>query len=169
MRSLALLVVCAACGVPAEQGESDQAAARAAIADADATAARSASMPSTGRLWTPDLLVERLVRAGVAPRRVEGASEGPVWMHATRLAFLAGGGELSVWIYPDSVARAAVTGTLDPTTGVPAGSAIPYELPITLVVQNNLAAIISGGIERNHERITLALEAGLPVRGGDTP
>lgn len=90
-------------------------------------------------------------------------------MGATRHAFLAGGGELYVWIYADSVARRATSSTLDSTTATPAGRAIPYELPITLVVQNNLIAVISGGNERNHERIALALQAGLPVSGPATP
>jgi hypothetical protein len=90
-------------------------------------------------------------------------------MHAPRTTFLAGGGELHAWIYADSTSRRAVTEALDPTTATPRGASIPYELPITLVVQNNLAAVISGGLERNHERITLALQAGLPVTGAGTP
>ena len=90
-------------------------------------------------------------------------------MGATRLTFLAGGGELNAWIYSDSSARRAISSTLESTTATPAGRAIQYELPITLVVQNNLIAVILGGDERNHERIALALEAGLPVTSPRTP
>ena len=86
-------------------------------------------------------------------------------MQAKRLYFRAGGGELHVWIYTDSVARAAVTSLLDASTATPSGRAVTYEPPLTLVVQNNLAAVITGGDGRNHERIMLAPQAGLPVRG----
>jgi hypothetical protein len=37
------------------------------------------------------------------------------------------------------------------------------------IVHNNLAAVISGGTETNHERIALALTAGLPVNPPDRP
>jgi hypothetical protein len=126
-------------------------------------APRAAAAPSTG-LWTEEQLVERLVRAGVAPRAVADAPDGPDWMRSRRLYFRAGGGELPVWIDADSVASAAVTAQLASTTATPSGRAVPYEAPLTFVVQNNLAAVITGGDGRNHERIMLALQAGLPVR-----
>ena len=168
---MALTLAAAACGSSAEReegGQRDERSARAAIADASTIADRAAATLSTG-LWTPEHLTERLVRAGVAPRRVEDAPAGPEWMGATRLTFLAGGGELHAWIYDDSTARRAISATLDATTATPVGRAIPYELPVTLVVQNNLVAVITGGDARNHERIALALEAGLPVSGPRTP
>ncbi len=152
-----------ACESSADRTAREEQAARESIAASNEVATRAALAPSTG-LWTEELLVERLVRAGVAPRAVSDAGPGPEWMQATRSYFRAGGGELQVWIYPDSVARAAVTALLDPETATPAGRAVPYEPPLTLVVQNNLAAVITGGDGRNHERIMLALQAGLPVR-----
>jgi len=164
----ALVLALAACESAADKEARAQQEARASMAEATATADRAAATPSTG-LWTPEHLVERLVRAGVAPRRVEDAPAGPEWMGAARHAFLAGGGELHAWIYADSSARRVISATLDTATATPAGRAIPYELPITLVVQNNLIAVISGGNARNHERIALALQAGLPVSGAATP
>ncbi|MEX2181286.1 MAG: hypothetical protein WD771_04545 [Gemmatimonadaceae bacterium] len=140
----------------------EQQAARAAMEQAAATATRAAATPSTG-LWTEEHLVERLVRAGVAPRRVAEAAPGPEWMQVPRLLFLAGGGEVHAWIYPDSVARRAVTDRLEPLTGAPRGEISPYAPPFLLVSQNNLAAIIVRGRVSNHDRIALALQAGLPV------
>ena len=153
-----------ACDSSADRAAAEERTARESIAASNEVATRAAAAPSTG-LWTEELLVERLVRAGVAPRAVTDVPEGPEWMQAKRLYFRAGGGELHVWIYTDSVARAAVTSLLDASTATPSGRAVTYEPPLTLVVQNNLAAVITGGDGRNHERIMLALQAGLPVRG----
>jgi hypothetical protein len=134
----------------------------AARDSAVSTARRAAAAPSTG-LWTEEHLLDRLVRAGVAPRKVDEKRSGAAWMGRESLVFLAGGGELRAWIYPDSVARRAVTDGLDPETGTPPGETVPFAPPMRFVMQNNLAAVISGGTATNHERIALALTAGLPV------
>lgn len=90
-------------------------------------------------------------------------------MRGERLLFRAGGGEVHVWIYADSVARLAVSSTLDPVTATPAGVSVPFALPATLVLQNNLIAVITNGSAVNHERIASALQAGLPAGLGTPP
>lgn len=121
---------------------------------------RTAAIPSTG-LWTAEHLLERLVRAGVAPRPFPDAPAGPEWMGPRGIVHHAGGGAVYSWIFADSVARRVVTDPLDPVTGAPAGRVAPFAAPMVFVVQNNLAAFVTGGTERNQERIALALQAGL--------
>jgi hypothetical protein len=140
----------------------EQRAARAELAVSESTAKQVAAVPSTG-LWTEAHLLERLLRSGVAPRAAEAAAAGPEWMGARPLVYHAGGGTLYAWIYADSMARRAVTDSLDPATAAPPGRVTPFAAPMTLVVQNNLAAVVTGGSERNQERIALALQAGLHV------
>lgn len=165
-RGVAAMAVVAACGCRGEaRREGEAQTVRSEMARAETTATRAASIPSTG-LWTEEHLVERLVRAGVAPRAVGDAAAGPSWMgDGQALVFHAGGGEVHAWIYRDSTARRAVTDGLDPATAAPAGKVPPFEAPMVFVTQNNLAAVISGGSERNQERIALALLGGLPVTG----
>ncbi len=159
---LALLpLTVAACGGEAAREERAQ-AERAAIAKAETTATQVAALPATG-LWSAEHVLERLVRAGVAPRPLEGAGAGPEWMRVTPVVFAAGGGEVWAWVYADSTARRAVTDGLDPSTGAPAGRVAPFAAPMAFLVQNNLAAVVTGGSETNQERVALALQAGLPA------
>ncbi|MCL4212435.1 MAG: hypothetical protein KJZ74_00845 [Gemmatimonadales bacterium] len=157
-----------ACSGGAERREREQQAVRAEMAEAETTATRAAALPATG-LWSDAHLLDRLVRAGVAPRLVEDAPAGPAWMEMRQVVVLAGGGEVHAWIYPDSTARRRVTESLDPATGAPPGTVTPFAAPMRFLVQNNLAALVTGGRETNQERIVLALQAGLPVASGDPP
>lgn len=134
---------------------------KAAIAQSESTATRVATLPSTG-LWSKEHLIERLLRAGVAPREVPDAPKGPAWMGARAIVIAAGGGEVYAWIFADSVARKAVTDSLDATTGAPPGKPPAFAGPLVFVRQNNLAAMITGGSETNQDRIALALQAGVP-------
>lgn len=147
------------CGGNAEQAA---VAERTAIAEGQATAAQAANLPATG-LWSEAHLMDRLSRAGVLPRAREGTPPAAPWMTQAPIALTAGGGEVYVWIYADSTARRAVTDRLDPETGVPPGTTTPFAPPMVFVINNNLAAIVTGGTEQNIERIMLALQAGLPV------
>lgn len=135
---------------------------RAEIARSESTAVRVAALPATG-LWSKEHVLERLVRAGVAPREVPDAPAGPDWMRVKPVVFAAGGGEVHAWIYADSTARRAVTDGLDPETAAPPGAVPPFAAPMVFVRQANLAAVITGGSVTNQERIALALQAGLPA------
>lgn len=152
----------AACSNPEAREQAEQAAARQAIAAAESTVTRVAALPATG-LWSEAHLMERLVRTGVLPRPLEGRVPAAPWMGQAPIALSAGGGEVFAWIYADSSARKAVTDALDPDTGAPRGSVSPWAIPMQVVINNNLVAIVTGGSERNQERIALALQAGLPV------
>lgn len=158
----AVLLLGACTGEPREATE--QREARAGLAASESTARRVAAAPSTG-LWTAENLLERLVRAGVAPRAIEDPPPSPEWMGRPPLAFHAGGGTVLAWIYPDSTVRRGVTDPLDAATAAPPGRVSPFAAPITFIVQNNLAAVVFGGSERNQERVALALQAGQPTAG----
>lgn len=158
----AALVALAACGSPEERAAREQEAARGAMAAAEATGRQAAVLPATG-LWSEAHVMDRLVRAGVAPRAHDGAVPDAPWMGRAPIALRAGGGEVFVWIYADSAARRAVTDALDADTGAPRGTVSPFAPPLVFVMQNNLAAVITGGSERNIERIMLAFQAGLPA------
>jgi hypothetical protein len=164
----AALPVLAACTSSETRRAQEQQVALKEIAAAETTATRAAALPSTG-LWTEAHLLDRLVHAGVAPRVIADAPDGPKWMGTTPVVFLAGGGTLYAWIYKDSTARRAVTDALDPETGAPPGAVTPFAAPMLFVTQNNLAAVVTGGLERNQERVALALQAGLPVRPPPAP
>lgn len=164
-RSPLLVPMCVTVLATACSGEADREEAvrttRTAIERAESTATRVAAMPATG-LWTAEHVLERLVRAGVAPRAVENAPDGPAWMRVKPAVFAAGGGEVYAWVYKDSLARRAATDSLDPTTAAPPGKVPPFASPMVFLVQNNLAAVITGGSETNQDRVALALQAGLP-------
>jgi hypothetical protein len=164
---LALVAGSLGCESAAEQAARETAVAKTEIARSDSTARAAATRPLTGK-WNEESLTDRLLRAGVAPRRVMDAEPGPAFMPGERLLFRAGGGEVHAWIFADSSARLAVSRTLDPITATPQGAAVPYALPLTLVLQNNLIAVVTGSAV-NQERIANALLAGLPVSAEPPP
>ncbi len=150
------------CGDAETKAAAEQAAVRTSMDAAVTTARQAASLPSTG-LWSEAHLMDRLVRAGVAPRVNASARIEAPWMESRTIALLAGGGEVYAWIYADSSARRAVTEKLDSLTAVPAGSVSPYAPPMMLVTNNNIAVVIAGGRVTNQDRIVLAIQAGLPA------
>ena len=162
MRTVLLaLAVVAACTSPAEKQAKVEQAARAAIAAESSTAAEAASMPSTGK-WDEPHLVERLVNAGLAPRAMHDQKGEDYWKVPV-LAYQLGHNTLYVYLYADSLARRAVTTSLDITTAAPPGRSDVYPARHILIVQNNLAAVMVGGSDTQQERVRLALEAGLPA------
>lgn len=151
-----------ACGDPKAREAAEQQVARQEMAVAETTARRAAALPSDGR-WTEAHLMDRLLRAGVAPRANPDPAPDAPWMQGEPLRLLAGGGTLYAWIYPDSAARHRVSDGLDSTTAAPPGRVTPFAPPMLMVTNNNLLVVITGGRLANHERIALAIEAGLPV------
>lgn len=158
---VAIAVVLAACASPADKQAKAEQAARTAIAAESTVAATVASLPSTGK-WDKPHLVDRLVHAGLAPQARPHEKAGKYWK-APLLAYQVGYAMLHVYIYPDSMARKAVVATLDTAQAAPRGTTSVYAQPHILIVQNNLAAVLVGGSDRQQERVRLALEAGLPA------
>ena len=158
---VAFTLSAAACTSSAEKQAKVEQAARTAIAVESTTAAVAASVPSTGK-WDELHLVERLVRAGLAPQALHDQKAEAYWK-APLLAYQLGPSVLHVYIYPDSTARRAVSSALDTVMAAPPGRAGVYPLRHILILQNNLAAVMVGGSDTQQERVRLAIEAGLPA------
>ncbi len=158
---LAVTVSVAACSSGEDKQAKAERAASAAIAAESTTAAAAASMPSTGK-WDKPHLVERLVRAGLAPQEMHDQKGEDYWK-VPLLAYQVGPSVLNVYIYADSAARRQVTATLDTVMAAPPGRAMVYPMRHILIIQNNLAAVMVGGTDTQQERVRLAIEAGLPA------
>lgn len=158
---LVALIVLAACTSPAERQARVERTARAGIAAESSVAAAAAGMPSSGK-WDEPHLVERLVSAGLAPRAMHD-QKGEAYWKVPVLAYQLGHNTLYVYLYADSLARRAVTASLDTIAAAPPGRSDVYPLRHILIVQNNLAAVMVGGSDTQQERVRLALEAGLPA------
>lgn len=158
---VAFTLSAAACTSSAEKQAKVEQIARTAIAAESSTAAAAASLPSTGK-WDQPHLVERLVRAGLAPQALHDLKPEAYWK-APLLAYQLGPSVLHAYIYSDSAARRAVSSTLDTTMAAPPGRAGVYPLRHILILQNNLAAVMVGGSDTQQERVRLAIEAGLPA------
>ena len=77
-------------------------------------------------------------------------------------AYAVGGGELQVYLYPDSLARQRDLADYDTARVQPADSSSQPRALATLITSNNLAAILLSDSETQIERVQLALTAGLP-------
>lgn len=170
MRARALLLAMAAsfaaCGGRDSAGTRARpdSAAAAAVRAESATAAAVAARPRS-QVWDVDRVSERLVRAGVAPRRIDPAPAVPPFFATATAsaAFNVGrGGELRVFIFADSTARRRATVALDPVTASPRGVSFAWPQTPVLIVGQNFAGIMMGGSAVLKERVQLALEAGLP-------
>jgi hypothetical protein len=161
-RTTLVLLALLGCADPEAEKAKAAAVARSAIDATSAQAAVAAATPVTTGLWDEPHVVERLVRAGLAPQAIP-AEKGTREFRVPGLVYQVGGSRLTVYIYRDSVARRAATQDVDTTA---LGPKPVQGQPIVLhqlIVQNNLAAVLIGGSERQQERVALALSAGLPV------
>jgi hypothetical protein len=163
MRALLFVIAIAAsaCTSAADEQAKAERKARTAMAAESTVAASAAALPSSGK-WDEPHLVERLVRAGLAPQARPAEKAEAFWKEPL-LAYKVGYAMLHVYLYPDSLARRAVVATLDTLQIAPRGTTGVYAVPHILIVQNNLAAVLVGGSEAQQERVRLALEAGLPA------
>lgn len=166
MRQLSVLCLCAflcpcllACS--REDARQAQAARERNAVDAVAEAVRSAPRPaSTGR-WDHPQLTQRLVDAGLAPRPDDSIPPHPDY-RVTPVGYRVGSAHLLAWVYGDSLARRAVSASIDTLTAFPRAPEKAFAEPPVFVRQNNLMVVIVDGSERQRERIRLAIEAGLP-------
>ena len=169
MRIAAVLLVAwlAACKGRAHSPAADSAqpaSVSASPAAADTSPAASTAQCPTWGLWQPCNVEERLYRAGLEITK----EERPVrhdFLHVPGIVYKTARSEVQVFIYPSAAERARDTDVLDTTAVAPPGKRVIWPLPATLVVSNNLAAIILSLNGRQSERIALALGAGLPASG----
>ena len=142
-----------------------QAARDRSRVDSVAQAVRAAPRAAATGRWDLPRLTERLVNAGLAPHPDDSLPSHPDYKTAP-VGFRLGSAHLLVWMYRDSLARRAVSASIDTLTAIPRGQPSPFAEPPMFVLQNNLIAVVVGGTERQRERIRLAIEAGLSLPPG---
>ena len=157
---LVLLAGFVSCRKP-DSASTTQTATAAAPVAGDAAAGTSAC-PNTGR-WAQCSVVYRLVRAGVAPR-VDSTAK-PEEKRLTGQSFVVRIGQfasLDVFLYPDSAARKADGSKLDTTEFVNGTAQQTMRRERTLIVNNNLIAVLTSLNAHQRERVSDALVAGAP-------
>lgn len=154
--------VLGACTDPEVRKAREADAARTRIAAESAVASNAPGEVAPGA-WTNELLVKRLVDAGLAPQRRDSVRSLP-WVGVPVHAFRLGVATLDAYIFADSTARLAVVARLDPLTMAPRGEPSPWGQFRELVQNGNLLAFVVGGTDRQRERITTALSAGIGSR-----
>jgi len=118
-------------------------------------AAAAGECPLTGK-WELCSVRDRLEHAGLVPQPRD--SVRPAFASVPGVVYGIGRGELQIFLYPDSAARARDFARFDAAqVQSPAGTP-------TLITSNNLAAILLSDNATQVERVRLALTAGLPER-----
>jgi len=110
-------------------------------------------------------VMERLERAGLAPRREEGLVREPP-LATQGVAIMLGRSELRVFVYVDRAARERDQARLDRRKYVAAGDPLSMEAEPTLIASENLLAILRSRSDHQRERVSDALTAGPPQRPG---
>ena len=162
IRSIACLtsVLLAACSSRDAKSGGDTATTAAPAAAATANAAPSGpGCPETGQ-WVRCNVEKRLERSGLVATFKDTVRQS--FLHVPGLRYDIGRGEVQVYLYPDSVARARDSQGLDSATASPKGGHAFYDAQPSLVLSNNMTAIVVSNNETLVERATLALGAGLP-------
>jgi hypothetical protein len=168
-RAAAAAVLAAAIGCSGSASD-ERAAPRAsarnrspAIANtASSAAAMKPPCPPTGA-WQLCNVVERLDRAGLAPRQQPGrVREAP--LSPSGDAILLGRSELRVFLYADRAARERDQAKLDRSKYLDASAPLSMQLEPTLIVSENLVAILRSRSDHQRERVSDALTAGPPQR-----
>jgi len=141
--------------------DSSTAAPAVSAASAGTATTADATCPAWGR-WLPCSVEYRLTRAGLVVQR----RDAPVrhdFLRVPGIVYRATNVEIQVFLYPSPDERSRDTERLDAVGVAPRGERVAWKVPATLVVSNNLAAIILTLNARTAERIALALEAGMPL------
>lgn len=113
--------------------------------------------------WQACSVEKRLRDAGfVVTRRPEPPTSRIVPVDG--IAYGLGPSELAVWLFPTSAERERASAGIDAATAQPTGAFERWPRPATLIVSNNLLAVLQSENERTIERVQLALTAGLPPR-----
>ncbi len=118
--------------------------------------------PATG-VWQLCSVVERLDRAGLAPRQESGRVLEPP-LSTAGVAIRLGRSELRVFIYADRAARERDQAKLDAAKYLAASEPVTMQAEPTLIASENLLAILRSRSDHQRERVSDALTAGPPQR-----
>jgi hypothetical protein len=118
--------------------------------------------PGTGH-WEVCTVFDRLERAGLAPQR--GDSVHFAFLRVTGQTWRLGNSTIHVFRYRDSVARHTDFSALDSARARPRGDTVTtWAATPTLLVNDNLLAILLSNNDEQVERVSLALTAGPPPK-----
>ena len=175
----AIVVSSMACGGAGERPRtSDSVGATSAAAPASVTTAadssKAAANPSlanttpatTGCVsegdWRSCSIEKRLTDAGFVPIKKGPAPTGIFPVEGTSYAL--GNAELHVYVFSSAKAREQAIAAIDTATVSRRGATPqPWPMPPTLIVSNNLAAVLISDNARQVERVQNAIRAGLPA------
>jgi hypothetical protein len=161
---VAVAAVSAACGGNTSEEYGQPQAAAIDTRAVGATARAKPPCPATGA-WQLCSVVERLERAGLAPRQQPGpVREAP--LTAPGVAMQLGRSELRVFLYADRAARERDQAKLDSTKYVEASEPLSMQAEPTLIASENLLAILRSRSDHQRERVSDAITAGPPQRPG---
>jgi len=149
-----------ACGDTADRsGTQDTAFAPIREPNIVATAAAIGdTVVGAGRLrWSASRVAERLRSAGFSP--VPGGNVTQPFMNVSGTIYQVDGAIVQAYIYGDAIAVARDTDRLDSATVAPPDMIVSWLIPPSLVVDNNLAAIILTRSGDTRRRIRAALTA----------
>jgi hypothetical protein len=139
---------------------SEQAAAPGISA---ATTTASGPCAANGR-WAVCSVLQRLDRAGLAPRRDSGTvAVRPLIQPAVRVHV--GRSDMEIFVYADSAARARDAARLDRGKYISAAAQPTIRREATLIESANLLAILHSSDDHQRERVSDALTAGPPQPG----
>lgn len=116
------------------------------------------TVTGAGRLrWTAARVAERLRAAGFTPE--EGGTVRQPFMSVAATIYNVRDATVQVFIYGDAIAVARDTDALDSASVAPANMSVSWRMPPSLVVDNNLAAIVLTRNGDTRRRIKAALTA----------
>jgi hypothetical protein len=84
------------------------------------------------------------------------------FLSAPGIRYQVGRQELQVYLYPSAADRERDFRAIDSASVSPRDSIVTWPDTPTLIVSNNLAAILVGGTPQQIERVSNAIRAGLP-------
>lgn len=172
IRRALIAVLLAGCGAEPASDDSSVAGAAgsgtggAAVAPADSVSGRPAC-PATGS-WSRCAVVERLDRAGLAPRLDSTAIAREEPLTVDGFLVRVGNAELEVYLYPDTRARSRDVARVDTTRYLGYTEAVSMQQLPTLIQSANLVAILHSRNDLQRERIGDMLTAGPPQPSGPT-
>lgn len=157
---LAIFALAGCGGREASRKDSTAARPESVAASAPATPPGSGPCPANGR-WAVCSVMQRLDRAGLAPRRDSGTvAVDPLTQPAMRVHI--GRAEMEIVIYPDSAARARDEARLDRGKYIDPSAEPTLRGEATLIRSANLLAILHSNDDHQRERVSDALTAGPP-------
>lgn len=111
-------------------------------------------------------MVERLDRAGLAPRVDSSATPREEPLAPTGFLVRVGTAELEVYVYPDAAARVRDIARVDTTRYLGYTEAVSMQQLPTLIQSANLVAVLHSRNDHQRERVGDALTAGPPQPPG---